>query len=182
MNIANNLSILRILLVPVFVASLLYWAPDKSYLHLISLGVFMLACVTDGVDGYIARKLNQKTVLGSYLDPIADKLLLLSGFISLSFMPHLPEAMRIPAWVTIAVISRDVIIVLGSTMIFMTTGTLKAEPLWIGKATTVVQMGTLLVALLGVSAPISSSLFFMTFILTVFSGVLYIRVGEKLLK
>src|SRR5262249_52154705 len=121
MNLANNLTILRILLVPVFILSLIYYSPENSFCLSLSAGAFFVACLTDALDGYIARRLNQKTTLGSYIDPIADKLLLLSGFVSLTFMPNLPSSMRIPAWVTLTVITRDLLIILGSVLIFLTT-------------------------------------------------------------
>ena len=182
MNLANNLTVLRLLLVPLFVGSLLYYSPEKSFLHGASIAVFILACITDGADGYIARKLNQQTVLGSYIDPIADKLLLLSGFFSLSFMSHLPALIRIPAWVTIPVVTRDVIILIGSTMIFLTTGKLKAEPLVIGKITTFCQMITLFISLVAAPREIQAGLFVLTVLFTVISGVQYIRIGERLMR
>src|SRR3989338_5453632 len=114
MNLANNLSILRIILIPLFVTSLIYTPVHPGFFQSLSVLLFVLACLTDAVDGYVARRFNQKTQLGSYIDPIADKLLLVSGFLALSFMGHLPEAMRIPAWVTASVITRDVVILMGS--------------------------------------------------------------------
>ena len=147
-----------------------------------SIAVFLLACVTDAVDGYLARRLKQKTVLGSYIDPMADKLLLVSGFLSLSFMNHLPASVRIPPWVTIPVITRDAVILVGSLMIFLTTGKLKAQPLRIGKATTVSQMITLLVSLVSAPFPVRLFFFTLTVVLTMFSGVSYLRVGGKILQ
>ena len=111
MNLANNLSVLRVILAPVFVTCL-YYLPERAYLYPLSIAVFLFACGTDALDGYFARKMNQRTVFGTYIDPIADKLLLLSGFISLSFLPGLPASMRIPAWVTIPVIARDMVIMI----------------------------------------------------------------------
>ncbi len=182
MNLANNLSILRILLVPVFVTSLVYFSPDRPYLHTVSLIAFSLGCLTDALDGYLARKLNQVTQFGTYLDPIADKLLLLCGFLSLSFMNHLPESMRVPAWVTISVVARDIVIILGAGTIFITTGTLKAKPLLIGKITTVAQMATLFLALISAPAAILSILFFGTVFLTITSGIQYIRLGGRIVQ
>ena len=138
-----------------------------------------MACLTDAFDGLIARKLNQRTDFGSYIDPIADKLLLTSGFLSLSLMQNLPASMRIPAWVTISVISRDVIILIGSTLIFLSTGSLKARPLFIGKVTTVCQMATLCALLLAAPAWLRQTLFILTVFLTGFSGILYIQMGER---
>ncbi|PIU40120.1 MAG: CDP-diacylglycerol--glycerol-3-phosphate 3-phosphatidyltransferase [Candidatus Omnitrophica bacterium CG07_land_8_20_14_0_80_50_8] len=181
MNPANRLTVLRIVLVPVFIASLLYYSPDKSYFYFISLTAFLLACLTDALDGYLARKLNQNTVLGSYLDPIADKLLLISGFLSLSFMGHLPPAMRIPAWLTILVIARDGLILIGSIMIFLITGRLKASPLFIGKITTVLQMGTLFLSLVSAPQPLRTGIFIMTGLMTLISGIYYTRMGGGML-
>ncbi len=182
MNLANNLSILRVLLIPVFVLCLIYHPVQNGFFHLLSVGFFILACATDAVDGYVARRFNQKTQLGSYIDPIADKLLILSAFVSLSFMSHLPEPMRIPAWVTVSVITRDVIILMGSMVIFIMSGRLKAQPLMIGKLTTVVQMLTLFLALVMAPESLRHVFFVVTVVLTVVSGVLYIRRGEGMLK
>ncbi len=182
MNLANNLTVLRILFTPVFVTSLVYFSPERPYLHAVSLVVFGLACLTDALDGTLARKLNQVTAFGAYLDPIADKLLLLSGFLSLSFMSHLPDGMRIPAWVTISVVARDIVIILGATTIFITTGALKAKPLFIGKITTVFQMFTLFLALTMSPAPFLTVFFFATVFLNIASGIQYIRLGGKIVQ
>lgn len=173
---------LRILLVPVFIASLLYYTAERNYLYLIALGTFVVACVTDALDGYLARTLNEKTEFGSYMDPLADKLLLLSGFLSLSLMSHLPSQMRMPAWVTIPIISRDVVILVGSLIVFMTTGSFRARPLFIGKLTTVVQMATLFLSLLAAPIFVRQIFYFLVIALTVWSGGLYIRMGGQMFK
>lgn len=182
MNLANRITILRILLAPLFLGALIYLSPERSYLQTLSILVFLLACTTDAMDGYLARRLDQKTVLGSYIDPLADKLLLLSGFLALSFMSHLPASMHIPAWTTIVVITRDVVILIGSIVIFLTTGRLKPQPLRIGKATTVSQMCTLLVSLLSAPVLIQRSFCVMTVVLTVASGLAYIKIGGRLMQ
>lgn|SRR3989338_8449640 len=182
MNLPNNISLFRILLVPVFVILLSYHSPERHFFHSAGVFVFLVACATDGADGYLARKLQQKTTLGSYLDPIADKLLLLSGFFSLSLMPNLPASMHIPAWVAIPVIARDIIILIGSTMIFLLTGGLKVEPLFIGKITTVFQMLTLFFSLIVAPEPVRVTLFICTLLLTILSGARYIQMGERLLR
>src|SRR6184192_3297137 len=104
MNLPNSLTILRILLIPVFIGFLLY----ERYEY--SLAVLLLAGLTDGLDGTIARVANQRTRLGAFLDPLADKLLLTSGFVTLSSI-HL-----IPSWVTIVVVSRDAMLLLGTAV------------------------------------------------------------------
>jgi cardiolipin synthase len=129
--------------------------------------------VTDAADGYLARRLGQHTTLGSYIDPIADKLLLVSGFLSLSLLKDLPVSMHIPGWLTLTVLTRDVVIVLGALFIFITTGTLKARPLFIGKLTTVFQMTTLFACLVALPPAVRNASFIITFFLTVVSGIVY---------
>ncbi len=182
MNLANRITVSRIALVPVFVASMLYYSAERPYLHLAALAVFMVACLTDALDGYIARKRSEITELGSYIDPIADKLLLLSGFLSLSLIRGLPEAMHMPAWVTISVISRDVVIVIGSMLIFFTKGALKPQPIFLSKVTTVVQMATLFGALVSAPEIARSVLNGLTVLFTVWSGALYVRMGGRMLQ
>ena len=176
-NIANNITLVRVLLVPVFILLLFYYSPGEEILLRLAFGVFLLACFTDALDGYLARKLNQKTIFGSYVDPMADKLLLSSGFLSLSFLPNLPPEIKIPAWVTIIVISRDVIILAGSTLIFLFAGTLKASPLFIGKLTTFIQMVALAATFFSYGRINLEGLYIATSILTIISGIIYIRSG-----
>ena len=182
MNLANRLTVTRILLVPFFTASLVYYSPERTLLYWAGIVVFVLACLTDALDGYWATQMNQRTVLGSYIDPIADKLLLLSGYLCLGFIRDLPEAMKVPAWLTIFVISRDILILLGSMMIYVTTGSLKAKPLFVGKLTTVFQMMTLLAALLMVQEIFRWVFFGATALLTLLSGLFYIRMGGRMLQ
>ncbi|MGH7197340.1 MAG: CDP-alcohol phosphatidyltransferase family protein [Candidatus Omnitrophota bacterium] len=182
MNLATQITVLRILLTPLFVSLLLYYGPGREKLYPLSFIVFAVACLSDGVDGYLARRLDQKTALGSYLDPVADKLLLLSGFLSLSFMSHLPDAIRIPAWVTISVVTRDIIILIGSAMIFLTTGKLTAEPLFIGKVTTFCQMATLFIVLAASPEAVRIVFFMATVALTTASGIGYLRMGGRILR
>ena len=182
MNLANNLSLIRILLVPVFIGLLLYYSAENIWMKFLPAAVFLIACLTDALDGLVARKLNQRTVVGSYIDPIADKLLLLGGFLSLSFMTHLPQDMRIPAWVTIPVVTRDVIILIGVTVIFLITGKMKAEPLFISKVTTVIQMSALFAALVAAPSWLQLVLCILTVLLTIFSGIEYLKMGTRLLQ
>ncbi len=182
MNIPNYLSLFRILLVAVFVSSLLYYTPAESYFHLLSIGIFLLACLTDALDGWVARRFNQKTVLGSYLDPIADKVLLMSGFLSLTFMHHLPPQTRLPVWVTVPVITRDLLIVMGAILVYVITGGLKSEPLVISKITTFCQMATLFLALVQVPHLIITLFCLATVALTILSGVGYFQMGNRMLQ
>jgi len=144
MNLANKITIFRILLVPFFIASVLYYGESREYLRFIALSIFMLATLSDAIDGWIARKWHQITELGIMLDPIADKLLIISAFISLSMIKNTPRGIRIPAWVVLAVISRDIIIAIGSLAIYFLKGDLKIKPSLIGKITTFLQMFAIL--------------------------------------
>src|ERR1044072_704081 len=130
-TLPNLLTMFRMVLIPVFVSLLFYqkfgWA----------LFVFMLAGATDGLDGLLARRFDQKSQLGTILDPIADKLLLVTSFIVLS-MPSLspqpvPRHFPVPFWVTSAVISRDIFIIVGAAAINIVTGFKGFRPSWLGK-------------------------------------------------
>jgi len=179
MNLANKISITRILLIPFFVASVIYYSPDKDFLRFVALGIFMIGVLSDALDGYIARTMNQKTVLGSYIDPIADKLILLTAFLCLSMVNNFPKDTSLPAWVVLTVISRDAIIVLGSIVIYMIKGKLEVIPSKLGKATTFLQMFTVISVLLHFRY--SYIVWSMAAIFTVLSGVGYIRRGSLLL-
>jgi cardiolipin synthase len=128
MNIPNSLIILRILLIPCYIGLLIYGKFDLALI------VLLLAGLTDALDGAIARMKNQYTRLGAVLDPLADKLLLTSGFITLS-MIHL-----IPSWVTILVVSRDVILMLGTAVAHFTDSRVDLTPTFLGKGTTFLQL------------------------------------------
>lgn len=182
MNLANNLSVLRVVLAPAFVGCLVYYGPGRETLLNIAIGIFIFACITDALDGYFARKFGQVTVFGSYIDPLADKLLLVSGFLSLSLMTNLPLAIRIPAWVTIPVVTRDLVILTGSTVIYVVTGKFKAEPLLVSKMTTLCQMIALFAALVAAPPAAQLCLYIATVVLTVASGFLYVRMGGELIK
>jgi cardiolipin synthase len=148
---ANQLTILRMLLIPAFVILLMYgyrgWA----------LVVFMAAGITDMFDGLIARRTGQKTTLGAWLDPMADKLLLLSMFVMLT-LPDIGSANRLPLWFTILVISRDVAIVLTVAVINLAIGHRTFRPSIFGKIATATYILTGVVALyfnyLGYASPV----------------------------
>lgn len=128
MNIPNSLTILRILLIPVYIGFLVYDQYDQALL------VLLVAGVTDALDGTIARVANQRTRLGAFLDPLADKLLLTSGFLTLSAI-HL-----IPSWVTIVVVSRDLMLLLGTAVARLTETSVDITPTFLGKGTTFLQL------------------------------------------
>lgn len=176
MNIANKVSAFRILSVPFFVATLLYYTPDKEYLRLIALGIFILAAFSDFIDGYIARKNRQYTPAGSILDPLGDKLLLVTAFVSLYFID---TGIRFPLWVILIVVSRDVIIVLGIVVIFLVRQRLDLKPSPWGKLTTAFQMLSVISLLL--RAPFCYIIWWLAVVFTLVSGIQYVRRGFKIL-
>jgi cardiolipin synthase len=126
----------------------------------------------------IARLTGQKTELGAFLDPMADKLLIIAAFVTLVLLKMLP------IWLVIVVVSRDIILILGSLAIYLTGHELKARPSLIGKATTVLQFGVVLLSLflkyLGARTALMPVLVWTTAILTVASGILYVARGTKI--
>ena len=133
---ANQITILRMAFIPVFVILLLYHHLGWAFF------VFLLAGISDGLDGLMARWLQQKTSLGALLDPIADKLLLTTAFVVLSIKDlDLPNL--IPLWLTILVLSRDVVLLVSTLVILLITGHRNFPPSIFGKATTLIQIITL---------------------------------------
>lgn len=135
MNIPNLLTLFRILLVPIFVILLIYGETFYAFL------AFMIAGITDALDGFIARFFNQKTVIGAYLDPIADKLLLVTSYIVLAIIGI------IPPWLAVLVISRDIFILIGVAVLFLNHKSIEIRPTLIGKVSTFFQLSTVVIAL-----------------------------------
>ena len=136
MNIPNFLTILRILSIPLFIILLSY------EFYPLALLLFFCAGVTDALDGFLARTFKQKTTLGAYLDPIADKLLLSSSFVAFSILKLMP------AWLSILVISRDVIILGGILVLLVNSFSISINPTMISKCTTTLQLLTIGLTLL----------------------------------
>ena len=179
MSLANKISIFRILLAPCLVASLLYYHPTRDWLRYLTLALFLIGIVSDALDGFLARSKNQQSQLGTVLDPVADKVLILSMLISLSIIRGLPDWMRIPAWFNLIVLSRDILLVAGIALIFLVTGQLAVRPSRLGKATIAAQMGVIAVVLLQV--PWKAEALTAATVLTVASGIGYVRTGMRLL-
>lgn len=169
MNLPNSLTILRILLIPVFIGFLLY----ERYEY--SLAVLLLAGLTDGLDGTIARVANQRTRLGAYLDPLADKLLLTSGFVTLSVL-HL-----VPSWIAIVVVSRDMMLMTGTVLARITESQLDISPTLLGKGTTLVQLSYLILVVVLTSRQMDlrliQPLLYLMVCVTVMSGFHYLYRG-----
>ena len=153
---ANKITIARLLLIPVFVLLAVYYGasvnrhePDAN-LRYAAILVFLVASISDGLDGYIARHYNQRSKLGAVLDPIADKGLLLAGIFTLTFSNW---GYEIPAWFTILVVSRDVIVVAGSLGLHYLNGEVQVRPRWSGKIATVFQMTAIVWTMLQLPQP-----------------------------
>ena len=148
MTTANKITILRILLVPFFVVELIYYIETGNEIHrLVAILSFAIAAVLDGVDGFIARHFNQKSELGAILDPLADKLLLVSGIVALS-LNHGSFLGQIPLWLTGTIIGRDILILIGMVVIQLTVGKVAVQPRITGKCATVLQMAVVIWILL----------------------------------
>jgi cardiolipin synthase len=138
---ANQLTLLRMLLIPAFVILVLYgqlgWA----------LVAFVTAGITDGLDGLIARRAGQRTTLGAWLDPMADKLLLVTTFVVLA-LPGLNLENRLPVWLTVCIISRDVVIILTVAIVNLAIGRRTFRPSIFGKIATATYIMTAVAAML----------------------------------
>jgi cardiolipin synthase (CMP-forming) len=183
MTTANKITILRILLIPFFVVEVLYYVKTGHEVHHIAaLLTFAVAAICDGVDGYIARHYNQRSELGALLDPLADKLLLVSAIVLLSF-DNQPYFGQIPLWLTGTIIGRDLLLLIGVGVIRFTVGKVKVHPRIIGKIATVLQMLVVLWVLLDWDHDFSSRwLRVLTVAAAVFtgiSGLLYVFDGIK---
>lgn len=177
MNVANKISTFRILSVPFFIACLVYYAPERQFLKNLALIIFILGAISDGLDGFVARKAKLQSKAGLVLDPLGDKLLLMSAFIFLSPISRL--ALKFPLWVTFIVISRDAIIILGAVVIYMVKQTLDVHPTKWGKLTTIFQMLSIICVLL--QWKIAAPIWWIAVIFTVISGIDYVKRGFKIL-
>jgi cardiolipin synthase (CMP-forming) len=179
MTTANKITILRILLVPFFVVEVLYYVREGHEIHrLLALISFALAALCDGVDGYVARHYNQQSELGAILDPLADKLLLVSGIVVLSF-DHAPYLGSVPLWLTGTIIGRDTLILIGLLLIRLVVGKVKVRPRIIGKVATVLQMIVVLWIMLKWREGWLRALSIATAVCTGISGFLYVWDGSR---
>lgn len=171
LNIPNTLTMMRILIIPIFITTIIY----KRYNY--ALFLFIIAALTDTFDGLIARLKHQKTVLGTYLDPVADKFLIVSSFIILSTYGLIPK------WLAITVISRDITIITGWFLLYLITGTAKVEPSLLGRATIWIQSIFIAYVLIDVHFPLPEIHLVLQWItagFTIISGLHYIYKGLKL--
>ncbi len=190
MTLANKITIARILLIPVFVLVTLDYIRDfqdgeaHEWQRVVACAIFALAAVSDAVDGYIARRYRQRSELGTFLDPIADKALLISALVLLS-RDHGEAFDRLPLWFPVLVISRDALLLGGTVLIHIIVGNAKSHPRIVGKCATFFQMITLGWVLLKIDRPpfewpmIAAGVFtFISGVWYIFDGVKQLNVGE----
>ena len=178
MNLPNALTVIRILLIPLFLYKVI-----KGEIGFATV-VYLTAAFTDGLDGFIAKTWNMQTKLGTFLDPLADKLLVATSYAALAILQFIPLSLAI------AVLSRDIILVLGSLTIYLMKGDLTVRPHPVGKVTTFFQFLYILLALVA-AAQLMSEPWFMklltpvaviTGLLTIVSGLIYILDGLRYLE
>jgi CDP-diacylglycerol--glycerol-3-phosphate 3-phosphatidyltransferase len=179
LTFANKITIVRILAVPFFIATVLYYSPQRDYFREVALAIFLFAVVSDVIDGYIARRHRQKTKAGAILDPVADKLLLISAFLCLYKVGVYFEVVRFPVWLVVTMISRDVILLLGAMIIQIVHGDIDIVPTIWGKASTFFQVFCVIGMFL--QWFFSPVLWLVTMVFAIISGVDYIRSGIKVL-
>ena len=173
MNLPNYLTLLRITLVPVFFTLLISYQTGSETCRVFALVVFAVASISDALDGILARLTCQQTELGTFLDPLADKLLLLSGYVGILWVARLPY--RPPLWITVTIVFRDLVILGGMLVIFFVTRKVHIQPSLAGKLTTFFQMMCLAAILFKNSVAVW--LWNTTAVLTILSGVIYVHRG-----
>ncbi len=188
MTFPNWITLFRILLIPVFISSAIYYgrslqagAPTE-WQRWLAVGAFLVAALSDGVDGYIARKFKQQSALGRVLDPIADKGLMLAAILTLSFSDW---HFQLPLWFAVLVITRDLIILGGVALLHHYIGRVEIRPSLVGKACTFAQMVCICWILL-LPRQMAPEIFMVPVwiagALTLFSGVGYVIQGVKMLR
>lgn len=169
MTIPNIITFCRFLMVPAVIYALLQGEMAPAFI------IFVLAGLSDGIDGFIARQFNQQSELGSYLDPIADKLLLISVFIMLAILDYLPH------WLVVLVVSRDVLIVIAVVLSSLMTHPITVNPLLVSKANTAFQIALAAVVLAELAfevrfGDLQTILVYVVTLLTILSAGAYLRV------
>ncbi len=172
LNIPNALTITRIALIPVFITSIMYSRYDYA------LCLFVIAAITDVLDGLFARMKNQRTRLGTFLDPLADKFLLVTSFIVFSAYGWIPK------WLAITVISRDIIVVTGWLILYFVTGASRVEPSLLGKATIWIESFLIAYILIRINIPlvpdIADAFFIGTAAVSILSAIHYMYRGLRM--
>lgn len=183
----NRLTLARLVLIGPFVVALLNLQEPRfsQIARYAAVFVFFLMAITDGLDGYLARRLKQESALGRFLDPLADKLLILSTVVLLAHEgTHVPGA-RLPATVAVIAVAKDLVVVLGFCIIYFTTSKIFISPSWAGKWCTLAQLCMVIAVLISPDLPGSLSYYFprvfwwFASVLAVAAIISYYRIGHR---
>lgn len=187
MTLATQITLFRLLLVPVYCvlavrygASIKIGTPDEG-LRWLAIATYILAAALDGLDGWVARTFDQKSLLGSILDPLCDKALLLTGLITMTLVDW-GQDWHLPMWFLILVIARDLEIILGIWILYFINRRVPIKPHWSGKVCTVTQMialGWVMLKLFNISTAIPTVV---AAIFTIWSGIVYFQEGLRQLR
>ncbi|MGB0991749.1 MAG: CDP-diacylglycerol--glycerol-3-phosphate 3-phosphatidyltransferase [Akkermansiaceae bacterium] len=187
MTLASKITLTRLLMAPVFAVLAVYYgetvkagSPNETFRYW-AVGVFIFASASDALDGYIARRYNQRSKFGAFMDPFADKTLLLTGIVFLTFVPW-GDGWSIPIWFTALMIARDIIIIGGIWILHYFNSHVPIKPHWTGKVCTVTQMILLGWVMLKIIPfdPLYPTI--AAAIFTLWSGIEYFRQGLHMLK
>jgi CDP-diacylglycerol--glycerol-3-phosphate 3-phosphatidyltransferase len=187
MTLATRITLLRFISIPAFLMLAVAHQrvldngrPDTAEtLRLWMLAVFTLACITDGIDGYVARAFNQRTKIGAMLDALADKTLMLTAIVTLSLLTN---PVNVPVWFACLIIGRDFLLVIGALYLHFTGRKLEINPHWTGKVSTVLQMMVIGWVFLQIDAISILYPSILAAIFTVAAGLLYLKDGRQLAK
>ena len=174
-TLANRITMTRLLLVPVVATLVALYSRDREALRYAALVVFVIAALSDGIDGIIARRFNQRSELGAVLDPLADKLLINITLIFLAATPELRYPL--PKWFPVVVLTRDLVIVLGSYLISERFGVVRVHPRFWGKLNTILQVALVVTILMQLE--VSYVILYLTLVSTVLSLRDYVRDGLR---
>ena len=178
LTVPNLLTLLRLVLIPFFIYASMRDAFNVAFI------IFVSAAVTDILDGFIARRFNQRSRIGALLDPAADKTMMICGYVFYTFDTTVPH--RIPGWLTFTVFIRDFVIVIFAYLLYTRVQVKRFPPSWAGKASTVTQAVTLAAtiatnAFAGWPAWVCDTLFRLALAITLYSAFDYLRRGDRLL-
>jgi len=192
MTTANKITVARILMIPVFVTMAIYYGESiqrhepAERMRFAAIVIFLIAAVSDGLDGYVARRYKQRSSLGVILDPIADKGLLLSGIITLSisnWSESDPDYGKFPIWFPVLVITRDAVILVGAVILHFFIGNkMKVKPSWTGKVATVCQMCAIAWVMLQLRFLPLNFVVIVAGAFTLISGIIYVMEGVRQLQ
>jgi cardiolipin synthase (CMP-forming) len=191
MTTANKITVVRILMIPAFVTMAIYYGESiqagtrAEWMRFTAITIFLIAAVSDGLDGYVARHYKQRSALGAILDPIADKGLLLSAIITLSISNWSDidrEYGRFPAWFPVLVITRDAVILVGAGVLHLLNGKVRVTPSWTGKVATVLQMAAIAWVMLQLRFLPLLYVVIAAGVFTFISGIIYVMDGVRQLQ